>query len=106
MHVDLGEWPVCLVRTGGVVYALRDECTHESVPLSEGVVVHGTIECWLHGSRFDLATVRCSHPRRPGRSLFLGSAQAAGMYSCGWARAGTARRDRAVGLVPARTARC
>lgn len=47
---------VCLVRTGGQVYAVHDECTHASIPLSEGEVDEGTIECWLHGSRFDLAT--------------------------------------------------
>jgi len=28
------------------------------VPLSEGEVSNGAIECWLHGSRFDLATGR------------------------------------------------
>ena len=61
-HVDLGDSPVCLVRTDGAVYALRDECTHESVPLSEGEVAEGTIECWLHGSRFDLATGRVLSP--------------------------------------------
>jgi 3-phenylpropionate/trans-cinnamate dioxygenase ferredoxin component len=27
VHVDIGGCPVCLVRTGGAVYALRDECT-------------------------------------------------------------------------------
>jgi 3-phenylpropionate/trans-cinnamate dioxygenase ferredoxin component len=62
VHVDVGECPVCLVRTGGAVYALRDECTHESVPLSEGEVAGGTIECWLHGSRFDLETGRVLSP--------------------------------------------
>lgn len=62
VHVDLGGCPVCLVRTGGTVYALRDECTHESVPLSEGEVAGGTIECWLHGSRFELATGRVLSP--------------------------------------------
>jgi 3-phenylpropionate/trans-cinnamate dioxygenase ferredoxin component len=62
VHVDIGECPVCLVRTGGAVYALCDECTHESVPLSEGEVADGTIECWLHGSRFDRATGRVLSP--------------------------------------------
>jgi 3-phenylpropionate/trans-cinnamate dioxygenase ferredoxin component len=61
-HVEIGECPVCLVRIGGAVYALRDECTHESVPLSEGEVADGAIECWLHGSRFDLATGRVLSP--------------------------------------------
>jgi len=37
-------------------YAVRDECSHAAVPLSEGEVDGCTVECWLHGSRFDLRT--------------------------------------------------
>jgi len=62
VHVDIGDTPVCLVRTGGAVHAIRDECTHQAVPLSEGEVADGAIECWLHGSRFDLATGRVLSP--------------------------------------------
>ena len=62
VHVDIDGYPVCLVRSAGNVYALRDECTHESVPLSEGEVTDGAIECWLHGSRFELATGRVLSP--------------------------------------------
>jgi len=40
----------------GNVYAVRDECSHAAVPLSEGEVEGCTLECWLHGSRFDLRT--------------------------------------------------
>jgi 3-phenylpropionate/trans-cinnamate dioxygenase ferredoxin subunit len=40
----------------GNVYAIRDECSHAAVPLSEGEVEGCTLECWLHGSRFDLRT--------------------------------------------------
>lgn len=47
---------ICVVRTAEGVFALRDECTHGAVPLSEGEVDGCTIECWLHGSRFDLRT--------------------------------------------------
>lgn len=39
-------------------YAIRDECSHAAVPLSEGEIEDCTIECWLHGSRFDLRTGR------------------------------------------------
>ncbi|HCU91727.1 MAG TPA: hypothetical protein DHU96_02920 [Actinobacteria bacterium] len=62
VHVDIGQCPVCLVRAGGALYALRDECTHQAVPLSEGEVAGGAIECWLHGSRFDLVTGRVLSP--------------------------------------------
>ncbi len=48
---------VALVRADdGGVYALKDECTHEEWPLSDGWVEDTEIECSLHGSRFDLAS--------------------------------------------------
>ena len=56
IRVDLGGKPVCVARSGGQVYALRDVCSHADVPLSEGDVEDGAIECWLHGSLFDLKT--------------------------------------------------
>ncbi|MBB6119734.1 non-heme iron oxygenase ferredoxin subunit [Nocardiopsis algeriensis] len=48
------EVPIALVRTEGEVFALRDECSHGAVRLSEGEVEDGTLECFLHGSCFDL----------------------------------------------------
>jgi 3-phenylpropionate/trans-cinnamate dioxygenase ferredoxin component len=57
LAVELGGEPVAIVRVGdGDVYAIRDVCSHAEVPLSEGEVDGCTIECWLHGSRFDLRT--------------------------------------------------
>jgi 3-phenylpropionate/trans-cinnamate dioxygenase ferredoxin subunit len=50
--------PVAVVRTGDAVYAIRDVCSHADVPLSEGEIDGTTIECWLHGSRFDLRNGR------------------------------------------------
>ena len=37
-------------------YAVYDECSHAAIPLSEGEIHGCTLECWLHGSRFDLRT--------------------------------------------------
>jgi 3-phenylpropionate/trans-cinnamate dioxygenase ferredoxin subunit len=58
LRVELGdEEAVALVRTGdGGVHAVEDVCSHEDYPLSEGWVEDHTIECALHGSRFDLLT--------------------------------------------------
>lgn len=50
------ELSVAIVRHRGQLFAIEDECSHGNVPLSEGDVEEGTIECYLHGSRFDLAT--------------------------------------------------
>jgi 3-phenylpropionate/trans-cinnamate dioxygenase ferredoxin subunit len=44
------------VHSSGAFYAIADECSHASIPLSEGDVGEGEIECYLHGSRFDLRT--------------------------------------------------
>jgi 3-phenylpropionate/trans-cinnamate dioxygenase ferredoxin subunit len=60
--VQVGGVPVAVVRAGGSVYAVHDECTHEEVPLSEGEVYDQTVECWLHGSCFDLATGKPTGP--------------------------------------------
>jgi len=58
--VTLGRFDVALARHGDEVFALQDLCSHAAVALSEGEVeVEGdecTVECWLHGSRFDLRT--------------------------------------------------
>jgi 3-phenylpropionate/trans-cinnamate dioxygenase ferredoxin subunit len=48
--------PVAVIRAGGEVFALRDVCSHAEVPLSEGEIYDCTVECWLHGSCFDLRT--------------------------------------------------
>ncbi|GEB51766.1 MULTISPECIES: non-heme iron oxygenase ferredoxin subunit [Streptomyces] len=56
LRVELGGVPVSIVRTEGEVYAIYDICSHANVSLSEGEVEDCTIECWLHGSRFDLQT--------------------------------------------------
>ena len=54
--VTVGETPVTLVLHDGEYYAIHDVCSHANVALSEGEVVGGEIECWLHGSMFDLKT--------------------------------------------------
>ena len=56
VSVSIGDEPLCVARSEGKVYALRDVCSHAEIALSDGEVEDGTVECWLHGSRFDLAT--------------------------------------------------
>jgi 3-phenylpropionate/trans-cinnamate dioxygenase ferredoxin subunit len=48
---------VAVVRDeDGDIHAVDDICSHANVSLSEGEVDGCTVECWLHGSRFDLRT--------------------------------------------------
>jgi 3-phenylpropionate/trans-cinnamate dioxygenase ferredoxin subunit len=54
--LEIDGQPVCLIRTAGQVFALGDTCPHADVALSEGEIRGYTIECWMHGSRFDVRT--------------------------------------------------
>ena len=56
LSVEIGADEVAVVRSGDRVYAIADECSHAAIPLSEGDVGDGEIECYLHGSRFSLTT--------------------------------------------------
>ncbi|MBB1483544.1 non-heme iron oxygenase ferredoxin subunit [Tessaracoccus sp. MC1865] len=67
------ELTVAIVRHGGKIYAIEDECSHGKVALSEGDVVDDTIECYLHGSVFDLAT---------GRPLNLPATEPVRVFAC------------------------
>ncbi|GLX48076.1 non-heme iron oxygenase ferredoxin subunit [Streptomyces sp. MB22_4] len=55
-RVELDGTPVSVVLTEGEVFAIYDICSHANVSLSEGEVEDCQIECWLHGSAFDLRT--------------------------------------------------
>lgn len=56
LAVTVDDIAVAVVHDGGEWYAVYDECSHAAVPLSEGDVEDAHIECWLHGSQFDLRT--------------------------------------------------
>jgi nitrite reductase/ring-hydroxylating ferredoxin subunit len=51
---------IVVIRCGGTVSALADQCTHQAMPLSAGELLpDGTIECPWHGARFDRASGAC-----------------------------------------------
>ncbi|MHB8328655.1 MAG: non-heme iron oxygenase ferredoxin subunit [Acidimicrobiales bacterium] len=55
---DVGPRRIALVRIEDDFYALGDTCSHEDYSLSEGEVFADEceLECWKHGSTFDLRT--------------------------------------------------
>jgi 3-phenylpropionate/trans-cinnamate dioxygenase ferredoxin component len=71
LAVEVGRDDVAVVRSGDRVYAIADECSHAAIPLSEGDVGDGEIECYLHGSRFSLTT---------GEPLGLPATEPVGVY--------------------------
>jgi 3-phenylpropionate/trans-cinnamate dioxygenase ferredoxin subunit len=54
LAVRVADLDVVVARDGDDFYALQDLCSHAEVALSEGEVADCQVECWLHGSRFDL----------------------------------------------------
>jgi 3-phenylpropionate/trans-cinnamate dioxygenase ferredoxin subunit len=56
LGVTVDDMEIAVARHGDEFFAIQDLCSHAEVALSEGDVEDCTIECWLHGSRFDLRT--------------------------------------------------
>lgn len=57
VSADIAGTPVAVVHAeDDQFYAIYDECSHAQVALSEGDIEDCTLECWLHGSQFDLRT--------------------------------------------------
>ena len=57
LEAETGTVEVALVRAeDGELHAISDVCSHGAVSLSDGEVEGSTVECWLHGSKFDLRT--------------------------------------------------
>ena len=47
---------IVLARTDAGYAACDDRCTHKGGPLSDGVLLCGTVQCPWHGSQFDVRT--------------------------------------------------
>ena len=71
-RVFAGETPIAIFNVDGELFAIGDTCTHEEFSLSEGEVNSDrTVECALHGARFDLRT---------GQAISLPATGSAGSY--------------------------
>jgi nitrite reductase/ring-hydroxylating ferredoxin subunit/uncharacterized membrane protein len=59
VHVD--EARIVVAHTDSGYAAFQDRCTHKGGPLSDGVLICGTVQCPWHGSQFDVHTgqVKC-----------------------------------------------
>ncbi len=55
-QVDIRGEPIVVARRDGALFAFEGYCTHEECPLWEGEFVEYRIECYCHGSFFDIRT--------------------------------------------------
>lgn len=65
VHVD--DERIVVARTEQGYVAFQDRCTHKGGPLSDGVLICGTVQCPWHGSQFDVRTgaVKCGPAEAP-----------------------------------------
>ena len=65
--VHAGETRIAVGRTETGYAAFDDRCTHRGGPLSDGVLICGTVQCPWHGSQFDVTTgeVKCGPAEQP-----------------------------------------
>jgi len=55
LRILIDDYPVAIVRDSmGEIHAIGDTCSHADISLSEGEIEGCAIECWGHGSQFDL----------------------------------------------------
>ena len=64
--VRAGGTRVVVARTEEGYTAFQDRCTHKGGPLSDGVLICGTVQCPWHGSQFDVKTgeVKCGPAKK------------------------------------------
>ena len=53
---------IVVVHTADGFYAVVDECSHDSAPISDGEVIGQEVVCARHGARFDLRTGTVTAP--------------------------------------------
>lgn len=52
----LGNEMVAICNTDGKFHAFIDECSHQTLPLSDGLLEGNTITCAYHGAEFNVET--------------------------------------------------
>ena len=62
-RVEVGADRLAVFRLGEDLYVIGDRCSHAEASLAEGEVFDLEVECFKHGSSFDLRTGRpCTLP--------------------------------------------
>lgn len=54
--------PILLIHSNGAYYAIRNQCTHQVLPLTDGEITDSLITCPFHGAIFCLKTGAVKSP--------------------------------------------
>jgi 3-phenylpropionate/trans-cinnamate dioxygenase ferredoxin subunit len=58
----VGRTSIVVCNTGEAFYAVADECSHDSAPISDGKLDGGNIVCPRHGARFNVQSGAVTGP--------------------------------------------
>jgi 3-phenylpropionate/trans-cinnamate dioxygenase ferredoxin component len=56
LYLDVNDIPLVVLNVSGELFAIKDICTHDEGPLSEGELEGYEIVCPRHGAHFDIRT--------------------------------------------------
>jgi 3-phenylpropionate/trans-cinnamate dioxygenase ferredoxin component len=59
---EFGHARIVIAHTADGFFAVADECTHDSAPISDGEIDGCEVVCMRHGARFDLKTGAVTGP--------------------------------------------
>ena len=54
--IEIDNAPIAIFNLSGLFFAIADQCTHQNLPLADGLVVNDTITCPYHGAAFNIKT--------------------------------------------------
>jgi 3-phenylpropionate/trans-cinnamate dioxygenase ferredoxin subunit len=61
-HFEVGADRIVVAHTPDGYFAVADECTHDSAPISDGEIDGTEVVCMRHGARFDLKSGAVTGP--------------------------------------------
>ena len=61
-EIEINHQKIVLAHTDDGYFAVADECSHDSAPISDGEVNGNEVVCVRHGARFDLKTGAVTAP--------------------------------------------
>ena len=56
LGVQIAGHPIVIANVNGDLYALRDVCSHQEFPLSDGELEGSRLQCIYHGAEFDVCS--------------------------------------------------
>lgn len=54
--IEIDNSPIAIFNLAGLFFAIKDQCTHQNLPLADGLVINDTITCPYHDAVFNIKT--------------------------------------------------